>query len=329
MDEAQLGKIALEAKQYDEAIELYTKAIAKQPNAVDYYIARSQASHRRSPPNRVQALADADKAVNLATTRQRREAIFESQQQRFICLYGLERRRSCCFKYGNRKSPKIKPTWLENQENMTIELLNARGVPKDQAVVDIQERSVSINFPLADSSSTYEYNVDPLFSAIDPSQSSYSVTPNKIFVVLKKVSPGYWKRLEGVDDGSTAPTPAPRIPQEVLTGRPSAPAYPTSSRKGPKDWDKVVKEATRKEPKEGEKGQNKEEYDDLDLEDGGDDVNFFFKKLFADADPDTRKAMMKSYQESNGTALSTNWAEVSKGKVETSPPDGMEAKKWN
>ena len=31
--------------------------------------------------------------------------------------------------------------------------------------------------------------------------------------------------------------------------------------------------------------------------------------------------MMKSYVESNGTALSTDWKSVGKGKVETSPPD--------
>lgn len=37
---------------------------------------------------------------------------------------------------------------------------------------------------------------------------------------------------------------------------------------------------------------------------------------------------MKSYQESNGTTLSTNWDEVKKGKVETKPPTGQEAKKW-
>ena len=51
-----------------------------------------------------------------------------------------------------------------------------------------------------------------------------------------------------------------------------------------------------------------------------------FQDFYKGADPDTQKAMMKSYQESNGTALSTNWAEVSKGKVETTPPDGMEPK---
>jgi len=54
----------------------------------------------------------------------------------------------------------------------------------------------------------------------------------------------------------------------------------------------------------------------------------FFQKLYKDADPDTRRAMMKSYQESNGTALSTSWGEVASKKFETTPPDGMEAKKW-
>lgn len=37
---------------------------------------------------------------------------------------------------------------------------------------------------------------------------------------------------------------------------------------------------------------------------------------------------MKSYIESNGTTLSTNWAEVSKGKVEGKAPEGSVMKKW-
>lgn len=35
-----------------------------------------------------------------------------------------------------------------------------------------------------------------------------------------------------------------------------------------------------------------------------------------------------SQVESNGTVLSTNWKEVGAKKVEGSPPDGMELKKW-
>lgn len=62
---------------------------------------------------------------------------------------------------------------------------------------------------------------------------------------------------------------------------------------------------------------------------GGDStVNEFFQKLFKDADEDTKRAMLKSYQESGGTTLSTNWEEVSKGKVDVKPPEGSEWKKW-
>jgi len=68
--------------------------------------------------------------------------------------------------------------------------------------------------------------------------------------------------------------------------------------------------------------------DDDDDYEGGDEANHFFKKLFKGSSPEVQRAMMKSYTESNGTALSTNWEEVSKGKVDTLPPDGMEAKGW-
>ena len=37
---------------------------------------------------------------------------------------------------------------------------------------------------------------------------------------------------------------------------------------------------------------------------------------------------MKSFQESGGTTLSTNWDEVGKGKVEVQPPQGSEWKRW-
>lgn len=118
----------------------------------------------------------------------------------------------------------------------------------------------------------------------------------------KSVSGQKWSTLEG----SAAP---------IDTAKP--PSYPSSSKHGPKDWDRLFEK-----PAEGAKK-------DMDSDDEGDDINKFFKQLYKNADPDVRRAMVKSYQESNGTALSTNWAEVSKGQVETLPPEGMEAKKWN
>ena len=88
----------------------------------------------------------------------------------------------------------------------------------------------------------------------------------------------------------------------------TGPAYPTSSRSGPKNWDAI----------------------DLDSDDEDkQDVNYFFKKLYKDAGPEAQRAMMKSFTESNGTSLSTDWNDVKSRKVETVPPDGVEAKKWD
>jgi len=131
----------------------------------------------------------------------------------------------------------------------------------------------------------------------------------------------------------------------------AGPVYPTSARGGPKNWDKIVNSyskssATKKSSANtsanddgdesddsgkdvAKKNTGKENDDYVDFEDeDGDDVNKFFKQLYKGASDDTRRAMVKSYQESGGTALSTNWDEVQKGPVPISPPDGMEAKKW-
>lgn len=54
---------------------------------------------------------------------------------------------------------------------------------------------------------------------------------------------------------------------------------------------------------------------------------FICRDIYANADEDTRRAMVKSYVESNGTSLSTNWQEVGSKTMETLPPQGMEPKK--
>ena len=64
----------------------------------------------------------------------------------------------------------------------------------------------------------------------------------------------------------------------------------TGTAKPAKNWDKID--------------------NDEDEDEQGKDAMGFFQHLFADADDDTRRAMMKSYVESNGTSLSTNWDEV-------------------
>ena len=164
----------------------------------------------------------------------------------------------------------------------------------------------------------------------------------KVELTLGKKVPGQkWSTLEGTttlkETNNTAGDSAAKTAiMSTLTGSApklteTAPSYPTSSRSGPKNWEKLASDLTaKKKPqhkhKENQKTDKAEgaesdhehenEDDDMDSDYGGDPVDGFFKKLYAGADDDTRRAMMKSYQESNGTALSTNWADVGKKTVE-------------
>ena len=184
-------------------------------------------------------------------------------------------------------------------------------------MVEIEKESLSISFPVGDTGADYDYTLDPFYAPVDPTKSSFRITPTKIEVTLKKETPGVkWHSLEGERSASSSAPSAQKtaIPSHVLSDKPTnetAPAYPTSSKSGAKNWDKVI-------------------VDDLGAEDDfeGDETTRFFKQLYKDAGPEQQRAMMKSYQESGGTVLSTDWSSVGKKHVDPAPPEGMEAKKY-
>jgi suppressor of G2 allele of SKP1 len=173
----------------------------------------------------------------------------------------------------------------------------------------------------------WELDVE-LFGGVNAAACKFEILRTKVEVTLPKTEPGKaWPSLErsaapalampavgsggGSGSGGGAAAPVAAAPA-AAAGPPRV--YPTSHVKGPKDWSAIETEVKEMESK-GE------------LEDG-DPLNSFFKKIFSQGDEDTRRAMMKSFVESNGTVLSTNWDEVGKKKVECTPPDGMEVKKW-
>lgn len=182
---------------------------------------------------------------------------------------------------------------------------------------------MSLQFPLP-SGSGYDFTLDPLYAPIDPSTSKVSVMGTKIELVLQKKAPGQkWSALEGPASNITKLADRPAAPPAPAS---TGPAYPTSSRHGAKDWDKLASTLTTKKVKET-KGKaetdgagDASDAESVDSDLGGDAVDGFFKKLYAGADPDTRRAMMKSFIESQGTSLSTNWSEVGSKKMEPHPP---------
>lgn len=69
---------------------------------------------------------------------------------------------------------------------------------------------------------------------------------------------------------------------------------------------------------------NKIKDSDLEPEPTGEAaINALFQKIYADSNEDTRRAMMKSFVESKGTVLSTNWNEVGENIVEPIPPKNI------
>lgn len=184
-----------------------------------------------------------------------------------------------------------------------------KNAPKDKVNVKFTETSASVSFPMPDGSD-YVYDFDPFFGKIDPEASSFKVFGTKIELKLIKQTEGKWDKLLG-DDAKNADGQVHKLTKEMAKEGLNT-QYPTSSKSGPKNWDKITSSEV--------KGIEEQERDG--------DPNAFFRVLYESADPETRRAMIKSYTESNGTALSTNWSEVSKKKTEVSPPDGMEAKYW-
>ncbi|KAJ0856230.1 putative CS domain, SGS domain, HSP20-like chaperone, tetratricopeptide repeat-containing [Helianthus annuus] len=198
--------------------------------------------------------------------------------------------------------PKYRHEFYQKPEEVVVTIF-AKGIPANSVSVNYGEQilSVTIDVPGED-----PYTFQPrLFGKIVPTKCRHDVLSTKVEIRLAKAEAIHWTSLEFVKNSLV-------VRQSNVYTAIQRPSYPSS--KPTKDWDKLEAQVKREEKDE--------------KLDGDAALNKFFRDIYKDADDDTRRAMRKSFVESSGTVLSTNWKEVGSKVVEGTPPDGMEMKKW-
>ncbi|WVQ82517.1 hypothetical protein IAT38_004646 [Cryptococcus sp. DSM 104549] len=184
--------------------------------------------------------------------------------------------------------------------------------------------SVDIILPPLDPSSTpSRISLRPLVGRLAPG-STHRVLGTKIELKLAKAEPTNWPSLLRDPTrplGPTVTAPArteghAQSSSEASSSKQSEPAKPQAQAGKKKNWDKLLDD----ELDEGESA---------DPNAGGDAaLQKFFSKIYGDADEATKRAMIKSYTESGGTSLSTDWSSVGKETTPIRPPEGVEPKKF-
>ncbi|XP_047445488.1 protein SGT1 homolog isoform X2 [Mugil cephalus] len=193
--------------------------------------------------------------------------------------------------------PPVKRDWYQTESQVIVTVM-AKNVPKDGVCVNFMEKELSATIQLA-SGENYNLHLHLLHPVV-PQQSSFKVLTTKVEIKMKKTEAIRWEKLEGEGQESNIKHFNPN-------------QYPTSSHYTHK-WDKMVVALS-----EEEKNENLE---------GDAALNKLFQQIYTDGSDEVKRAMNKSFMESGGTVLSTNWKDVAKRKVEVSPPEDVEFKKY-
>ncbi|NWW73695.1 SGT1 protein, partial [Climacteris rufus] len=186
----------------------------------------------------------------------------------------------------------------ESQVIVTIMIKNAQ---KDDVSVQFLEKKMNASVRLP-SGEDFNLKLDLLHSIV-PEQSTFKVLSTKVEIKMKKPEAVRWEKLEGQGE-------SPKLKQFTPD---TQHLYPSSSHYT-RNWDKLVVEI-----KEEEKNEKLE---------GDAALNKLFQQIYSDGTDEVKRAMNKSFMESGGTVLSTNWSDVGKRKVEVNPPDDVEWKKF-
>uniref|UniRef100_M4DB50 Uncharacterized protein n=1 Tax=Brassica campestris TaxID=3711 RepID=M4DB50_BRACM len=303
---------------FDGAVDLYSKAIDLDPNCAEFFADRAQANVKlvltacmkleeyQTAKNALQ------KGASIAPSESKFKKLIDecdlriSEEEKILVqpVASPSVKADLTHVSSAPAKPKFRHDYYQKPEEVVVTIF-AKGIPKQNVNIDFGEQVLSVVIDVPGEEEAY--HLQPrLFGKIVPEKCRYEVLSTKVEIRLAKAEIITWASLEHAKVPAVLPKP------NVLSEVSVRPAYPSS--KKVKDWDKLEAEV-------------KKQDNDEKLE-GDAALDKSLREMYSNADEDMRRAMSKSFVESNGTVLSTNWKEVGAKTIKSTPPDGMELKKW-
>jgi hypothetical protein len=220
---------------------------------------------------------------------------------------------------GSTRPQMPKYQYYQSDTVMTISILEANVKPENLNVTFEPRRLV---VRLQKGGVDFTVIAGTLYSEVVVDRCKVVYKDEKVLIKLRKVDKFDWHELFGkasLDDHekpavktntAASPSDAPK-PIPLVEDKQKARPYASH-----RDWDAIERNVL-----EDEKNEKPE---------GDEAMNKLFQQIYGNASEETRRAMIKSYQTSGGTVLSTNWDEVSKKdyEKERTAPKGIEWKNW-
>lgn len=215
--------------------------------------------------------------------------------------------------------------YYQSDTFMTISILQA-NIKEEDLKVDFQLDHLTVIWL-----NKFTVICGTLFDAVIVDKCKVKIQAEKVLIKLRKREKGDWHELFGsgarrkeskedkevgesgkVDDGAdNSDAPVVKVKDVPVVDKATVRPYAST-----RDWDAIERDL--KKDEENEKPEGEEA------------MNKLFQQIYGDASDDTRRAMVKSFQTSGGTVLSTNWDEVAETdyEKERQAPKGQEWKNW-
>jgi len=196
---------------------------------------------------------------------------------------------------NSNKLPSIRDNWYQNSGDISYTLY-VKGLTKNDVQINFFPKQLSCQLKLPNN---LEYTRTlTLLHEIVPEKCKFTVNEFKINITLVKKNSGEWKTLE----------------EASIHNKNNTNSTPWTTKR---NWETLNQQL--KEEIESDKPQ------------GDEALNQLFQKIYGDADENQRRAMVKSFQTSGGTVLSTNWDDVKKKDYEGKDkvlPTGQDVHKY-